>query len=104
MKQEIHYSKLFSDISALIEAARSSVATVVNRTITLLYWQIGDRINKELLDGERAEYGKQIVSLLATQLQQRYGKRGYRNATSAERCSLPIFSPVLKLCRRWRQN
>jgi predicted nuclease of restriction endonuclease-like (RecB) superfamily len=40
----------------------------------MLYWHIGDRINCEVLDSKRAEYGKQIVSQLATQLTQKYGK------------------------------
>ncbi|MCM1185146.1 MAG: hypothetical protein NC251_02320 [Lachnoclostridium sp.] len=31
-------------------------------------WNIGERINKEILGNVRAEYGKQIVSRLATQL------------------------------------
>lgn len=69
---------LFIEISHLIEEARSLVAKTANQTMTLLYWQIGSRINSELLDGQRAEYGKQIVSLLATQLQEQFGKRGFQ--------------------------
>lgn len=46
--------------------------------MTLLYWKIGYRINTDLLEGQRADYGKQIVSLLATQLQSTYGKRGFQ--------------------------
>lgn len=75
---ELNNKDLFKDISSLIEAARNSVATVVNTTMTLMYWQIGERINNELLEGDRAAYGKQIVSELATQLQQSYGKRGFQ--------------------------
>jgi predicted nuclease of restriction endonuclease-like (RecB) superfamily len=69
---------LYADIRRLIEEARNYVAATANNTITLLYWHIGECINKELLDGQRAEYGKQIVSLLATQLQQAFGKRGFQ--------------------------
>ena len=69
---------LYADIHRLIEDARSYVAATANKTITVLYWQIGERINKELLDGQRAEYGKQIVSLLATQLQQAFGRQGFQ--------------------------
>lgn len=32
-------------------------------------WYIGERINREILGNTRAEYGKQIVSRLATQIQ-----------------------------------
>ena len=73
-KSNIH---LYKDICQVIDQARSYVAQTTNSTLTLMYWQIGDRINKELLDGERATYGKQIVSQLATKLQEQYGKRGF---------------------------
>ncbi len=68
---------LYDDIARLVEEARSYVASTANKTITLMYWKIGHRINTELLDNKRAEYGKQIVSQLATQLQEQYGKRGF---------------------------
>jgi len=42
-----------------------------------MYWKIGERINREFFEGTRAEYGKQIVSQLATKLQQQFGKRGF---------------------------
>ncbi|SOE21229.1 Predicted nuclease of restriction endonuclease-like (RecB) superfamily, DUF1016 family [Spirosomataceae bacterium TFI 002] len=69
---------LFSEISGLIEEARRVVAQTANQSMTLLYWQIGEVINRELLNNERAEYGKQIVSQLATALQVQYGKRGFQ--------------------------
>jgi len=42
----------------------------------MLYWEIGTRIQKEILRGSRAEYGKRIVHALSTKLIQDYGK-GY---------------------------
>ena len=71
-------NKLYSDICKLVEEARNYVANTANTTMTLLYWRIGERINTDLLDGQRAAYGKQIVSELATQLQGKYGKRGFQ--------------------------
>jgi predicted nuclease of restriction endonuclease-like (RecB) superfamily len=38
-----------------------------------LYWQIGKRINEEILQNQRAEYGKEIVSALSRQLTLDYG-------------------------------
>lgn len=38
-----------------------------------MYWHIGNRINQELLGGERAAYGKQIVAGLSKQLTEVYG-------------------------------
>ncbi len=65
---------LFSEISSLIEESRQYVAHTVNTTLTLLYWKIGKRINTEVLQNKRAEYGKQIVALLSRQLMDNYGK------------------------------
>jgi len=39
-----------------------------------MYWHIGERINREVLSNERAEYGKQIVATLSQQLQQHLHK------------------------------
>lgn len=64
---------LFGDIRKLIEETRSSVAAVVNAGLTLLYWQIGSRINNDILQGDRAVYGNEIVSTLSRQLIREYG-------------------------------
>ncbi|MBU1152924.1 DUF1016 family protein [bacterium] len=64
----------FNEIKSLIEQARSDVAASVNAQLTLLYWQIGKRVRDEILKGERAEYGEQIVVSLARQLEQEYGR------------------------------
>ncbi|WP_417580017.1 PDDEXK nuclease domain-containing protein [Nitrincola sp.] len=66
--------KLFSDIQTLITQAKQQTAVAVNASLTKMYWQIGQRINQELLKGERAEYGKQIVANLAQHLTQTFGK------------------------------
>ncbi len=66
-------NSLFSDIRHLIESARAQVALSVNSTMTLLYWHIGDRINRELLKGERAKYGKRVIANLSQQLTLQYG-------------------------------
>lgn len=49
------------------------MAITVNATLSLLYWQIGKRINEEILQNQRAEYGKEIVSALSEQLTSDYG-------------------------------
>jgi predicted nuclease of restriction endonuclease-like (RecB) superfamily len=65
---------LLSDIRKLIEASRQELAVAVNSSLTLLYWHIGQRIHHEVLQGARAGYGEQIVSLLAKQLEAEYGR------------------------------
>ena len=68
IRGDITVNKIYHDIRDLIEEARSSVAIRVNVGMTLLYWQIGKRINDEILKGERAEYGKQILATLSQRL------------------------------------
>ena len=65
---------LFSDIRRMIEDARNAVTHTVNAALTILYWNIGGRINQEILDNERAPYGKQIVETLSRELVTHFGK------------------------------
>jgi predicted nuclease of restriction endonuclease-like (RecB) superfamily len=71
---------LLADVRHLIDAARQNVATAVNAELTWLYWQIGRRIQQDILGNERAEYGKQIVYALSTQLTKEYGP-GFKQAS-----------------------
>ncbi|MBI1293024.1 DUF1016 family protein [bacterium] len=64
---------LLSDLRGLIQETRGRVAAAVNASMTLLYWRIGERINREILMGERAEYGKEIVATVAQQLSAEFG-------------------------------
>ncbi|MEQ1733736.1 MAG: PDDEXK nuclease domain-containing protein [Bacteroidia bacterium] len=65
---------LINDLAQLIEQGKSQVAKQVNSTITLVYWQVGYKINTHLLQNKRAEYGKLIVPTIAAQLEHKYGK------------------------------
>ncbi len=72
-------SSLFKDVSALIESARQQVAAAVNASLVLRNWHIGQRVRRDILGLERAEYGKRIVSTLSRQLTLRCGP-GYSRA------------------------
>ena len=50
------------------------VAVTVNSATILLYWQIGNRIRKDVLGEEQAEYGKRIVASLSRKLVKEYGE------------------------------
>ena len=67
---EIVSAELLGDLRKIIDTARSHVAATANYELTMMYWHIGDRINRDVLNNERAEYGKQIVATVARQLQQ----------------------------------
>lgn len=68
---------LIQDLRQIIEQARGHVAATANYALTMMYWHIGERINREVLGNHRADYGKQIVSAVSTQLQTEYGKKGF---------------------------
>ena len=68
---------LFLDIKNIIDSAKKDLAVQVNSTMSALYWEIGNRINQDLLKEKRAEYGKQIVLQLAQQLQTEYGSNSF---------------------------
>jgi hypothetical protein len=74
---EIVSAELLGDLRKIIDSARSHVAATANYELTAMYWHIGDRINRDVLKNERAEYGKQIVSTLSTQLQQEYETKSF---------------------------
>ena len=74
-------AELINDLRQIIDSARSHVAATANYELTAMYWHIGNRINSDVLGNERAEYGKQIVLQVATQLQEEYGAKGFEERT-----------------------
>ena len=74
MKLETNDNQLIDDLISLIEEGKMQLAYAANATLTLTYWRMGKRINVDILDNKRAEYGKQIVVSVARQLTARYGK------------------------------
>ena len=65
---------LFQELSLLIDQSKQQVVSAVNNALTMLFWQIGEKINTHVLRHKRAEYGKQIVATLSRQLVDTYGK------------------------------
>ena len=65
---------LIGQIKAIIEASQERVIRAVDHERTLMYWHIGKYIFEEEQQGEaRAEYGKQLIDYLATQLEPEFG-------------------------------
>jgi predicted nuclease of restriction endonuclease-like (RecB) superfamily len=65
---------LLTDVRELILAAREGVARTVNAGLTLLYWEVGNRIRMDVLKEKRADYGEEIVQTLSAQLEQEFGR------------------------------
>lgn len=64
---------LINELRSLIESARSRAALAVNTELTMLYWHVGDLIDRELLSGVRGTYGNATVANLAEQLTREFG-------------------------------
>ena len=77
INSSIEQQSLIKDLRQIIEQARGHVAATANYALSIMYWQIGKRINTEVLDNKRAEYGKQIVASVARQLREEYGSKGF---------------------------
>lgn len=69
---------LHAELRDLIAASRQRLATTVNAELTLLYWRIGQRLATEVLGGERARYGAQLMGRLGERLAQEFG-RGFES-------------------------
>lgn len=65
---------LVNELKSLIDDARKRVAVAVNAELTLLYWQIGERIHRAILKAQRAAYGEEIFQILGTHLSKSYGR------------------------------
>ncbi|MGE3151565.1 MAG: YhcG family protein [Nitrospiraceae bacterium] len=65
---------LLTEVRHLVVEARQQTARMVNAGLTLLYWQVGSRIRRELLKEKRADYGERMVSSLGRQLESEFGK------------------------------
>lgn len=64
---------LLADIRNLITKARAQAARQLNSSLVILYWQVGKRIQTEILKNERATYGEQLIKNLANELCKQYG-------------------------------
>ncbi|MES1241594.1 MAG: PDDEXK nuclease domain-containing protein [Acidobacteriota bacterium] len=65
---------ILAEVRGLILEARQQTARMVNSSLTLLYWQVGDRIRREILNERRAEYGAEIVRTLSERLEGEFGR------------------------------
>ena len=73
---KINIEDLYNKIVDRIENAKRNVALKVNEEMTILYWNIGKDITKNVLNYEKAEYGKAVIKELSEKLISKYG-RGY---------------------------
>lgn len=68
------------DIVTLIQSAKGHVAREYNSTQVYLAWFIGKRIEDELLQHKRADYGEKLIESIAETLSRHYGA-GYTRSS-----------------------
>lgn len=76
MAEEIELSnenRLYDDVCNIIDETRYRVAVYVNSEASMMNWHVGKRIKEDILNSQRAEYGKQVLKRLAKKLMLRYG-------------------------------
>ena len=77
--KEQQETQLFHDACQIVEQAQETAYRQVNETLIKRNWLLGLRIQHEVLNDKRAEYGEQVVRNLSKNLTDRYGK-GFRLA------------------------
>jgi predicted nuclease of restriction endonuclease-like (RecB) superfamily len=97
-------NNLLQEIRQLIDSAKQRAAVAINAEMTQLYWQIGKSIQTEVLQNQRAEYGKQVIAALSQRLTETYGK-GW-STSQLRHClrfaeTFPDEQKVYTLCREF---
>jgi len=72
MAQDVEF--LHAELRTLIEFSRQRLSSTVNAELSHLYWMLGHRLHNDVLGGERAQYGRQIMSDLGRKLAVEYGR------------------------------
>ncbi len=68
------YQILLNDVRKIIEDGRKEAYIAINQAAVFTYWNIGKKIVEEEQNGQsRAEYGKQLIKMLASALSIEYG-------------------------------
>ena len=68
------YQNILNEIISIVENSKNQLIVQANNVLTLTFWNVGNRIKKEILKDKRAEYGKQIVVTLSRDLVKKYGR------------------------------
>ena len=70
---------LYEDVCLIIDKAQQMAYHTVNETLIKRNWLLGMRIQHEVLKEQRAEYGEQVIKVLAKELTGKYGNGYSRN-------------------------
>jgi len=88
---------LFQEISQLIDAAKQRAAAAINAKNTLLYWQVGSRIQTEASTANRSLALSSVAS-------HRHTAKAGANGNSATVSCWQAFSPIARFCTQCVPN
>lgn len=98
-----NYKQTYDNIVKLIETAKRKVFKTANFQTVYLFWHIGQELKDNILNGQKAEYGKSIVKNLSKELEFRYG-RSYEKSSVFRMIQFyeefPDFEKVATLSRQ----
>ena len=96
---------LHQELRTVIADARERTAVAVNAELTRLYWHIGKRLAVEVLGGERAAYGQQVIATLgALPVLPPSSAAASKPRTCGGWCNSPRRSRTVRLSRHCRDN
>lgn len=64
---------LVEELKSLIASTKERVSISVNSSLTLLYWNIGKKVEENILQNSRAKYGEEIVYSVSRELVKEFG-------------------------------
>lgn len=70
----LNTTNIVSTLREIIIDSKNRAVQNVNSILTLMYWEIGNKINQEILKDSRAKYGKEIVVTVSRELAQEFGR------------------------------
>jgi hypothetical protein len=103
MRNNISETDLLVDLVNLIESGKKQIAYSANATITMTYWNIGKRINRDVLSNERAGYGKKMVAEVSNHLIVKYGKTFEEKNLRRMMQFAHVFNEEKIVATMWRQ-
>ena len=98
------HANVVNDIKQIINNGRATAYASVNSTMIATYWNIGRRIVEEEQHGkERAEYGSELIKMLAKELTHEYGS-GFSERYLAYFRKFYVTIPDLQILQTRLQN
>ncbi|MGL5578671.1 MAG: PDDEXK nuclease domain-containing protein, partial [Fusobacteriaceae bacterium] len=83
--EEIGHRELessYTNIVKLIEVSKSNTLKAINSELIILYWKLGEYIQKEIIDKSNKIYGENIIAEISKRLTEQYGKGFSRSGLS----------------------